>query len=136
MGIISFFKCRNPPTVLPTTSLRSHLCTHIIQQDVAAHMQVVAGTFFQHTLCPVSTFVLVWLWCFSTIIFLFSILPRKHKKDSSQGILLQFINAAEPEARSSRGVLPCNPLPGVKHLVCSKARATTAPLSVLAIEST
>lgn len=32
--------------------------------------------------------------------------------------------------------LPCNPLPGVKHLVCSKARATTAPLSILVMEST
>lgn len=33
-------------------------------------------------------------------------------------------------------VLPCNPLPGVKHLVCSNARATTAPVSMLVIEST
>jgi hypothetical protein len=33
-------------------------------------------------------------------------------------------------------VLPCSPLPGVKHLVCSKARPTSAPLSMLVMEST
>lgn len=43
---------------------------------------------------------------------------------------------SEPGAHHSPGVLPCNPLPGVKHLVCSNARATTAPLSMLVIEST
>ncbi len=46
------------------------------------------------------------------------------------------IRVSEPGAHHSPGVLPCNPLPGVKHLVCSNARATTAPLSMLVIEST
>lgn len=42
----------------------------------------------------------------------------------------------EPGSHHSPAVLPCNPLPGVKHLVCSNARATTAPFSTLVIEST
>lgn len=44
--------------------------------------------------------------------------------------------AARVECTFAFGILPCNPLAGVKHLVCSKARATEAPLSTLVMEST
>lgn len=76
------------------------------------------AAYFQHVLCFVSVLVLVALWPFSAVIG------------------LSIGDAARLKCPFAFGILPCNPLAGVKHLVCSKARATEAPLSTLVMEST
>lgn len=87
---------------------------HVSRQEVAGRMR---AAYFQHMLCFVS--VLVALWPFSG---LFGV-------STGNAARLKYVLLAFE-------ILPCNPLAGVKHLVCSKARATDAPLSTLVMEST